>query len=515
MKLVRSLAYFSAGMMLLSLVGCGANSSISDNNQTAGSTVSDSDGEPVTLKITMPGDRPADMDMVIAEAEKRMAEDGLNIKLNLVFIPFTDLKQKNQISLASGEDNDLVFDGPSWGFVSNATEGYYEPLDTLLEEYAPDVLELRGSMIDANRVNGTIYGIPMSATYKQGQHYNIRKDLREAVGMEPITTWDELVEFAYRVKEQYPEIIPFAGGALGSQVGQSIATFPFKLDNEQDSYVAMTEALPTEMLLYYKNNDGKVYNLFDEPDPIIWDRVLEARQLYLDGIIDPDVLTTKDVNSMVFEGRAAIASSGDFVPEESKVNTLKSIDPNAEVETVVLSEMTPGFIMTDSKAKNFLALASVSQHKEEAMKFLQWTTEKENYDLLAYGIEGIHWEPVGDNQYKTIGSNYRWFPYAWIWNPELDRISATATETELAWEEFFREESNFKKSVLEGFTFDPSPVANEIAQHSNISGQYYSAIFNGVVDPEQTMAEFKAADYDNVKAIQNELQRQIDEFLKK
>jgi putative aldouronate transport system substrate-binding protein len=504
-----------AGSLFMGCSKSGSESSdaAASKTQTASSAAKTSEA-PVTLKITMPGDRPADMNKIIAEAEKKMAADGLNIKLNLVFIPFTDLKQKNQISLASGEDNDLVFDGPSWGFVNNVTAGYYEPLDDLLAQYAPDVISLRGEdMMDANKVDDQIYGIPMLATYKQGQHYNIRKDLREALGFEPITTWKELVAYAYAVKENYPQIIPFAGGALGSQVGQSIATFPFKMDDADVDYIRMTNALPTSLMLYYKNDDGKVYNFFDDPDPIIMEKIREARKLYQDGIIDPDVLTTTDVNNRVFEGKAAIASSGDFVPEDSKVNSLKSIDPNAEVETVVLADMTPGFIMTDMSAKNFLCLASVSKHKEAAMRFLDWTTRDDNYDLLAYGIEGTNWEPVGDNQYKVIGSSYRWFPYAWIWNPTQDRIAASASETEYKWEEFFRDSSNFKLSKLTGFTFDSSPVANEIAQDANISAKYYAAIFNGVVDPDDYLEKYKAEDYDNLKAIGDELQRQIDAFL--
>jgi putative aldouronate transport system substrate-binding protein len=500
-------------------MGCSKSSSESSNTaastaQTTTNTAKAQSEAPVTLKITMPGDRPADMNKIIAEAEKQMAAEGLNIKLNLVFIPFTDLKQKNQISLASGEDNDLVFDGPSWGFVNNVTAGYYEPLDDLLAQYAPEVISLRGEdMMDANKVKDQIYGIPMLATYKQGQHYNIRKDLREALGFEEITTWDELVKYAYAVKKNYPQIIPFAGGALGSQVGQSIATFPFKMDDADVEYIRMTNALPTSLMLYYKNDDGKIYNFFDDPDPIIMGKIKEARTLYQNEIIDPDVLTTTDVNNKVFEGKAAIASSGDFVPEDSKVNSLKNIDPNAAVETVVLADMTPGFIMTDMSAKNFLCLASVSKHKEAAIQFLNWTTKGDNYDLLAYGIKGVNWEPIGDKQYKVLGSSYRWFPYAWIWNPTQDRIAASATETEFKWEEFFRNSSNFKLSKLTGFTFDSSPVANEIAQDANISAKYYAAIFNGVVDPEAYLAKYKSEDYNNLKAIQNELQKQIDAFL--
>ncbi|MFD2329924.1 hypothetical protein ACFSR7_11800 [Cohnella sp. GCM10020058] len=66
----------------------------------------------VSLKIMIPGDRPSDMDKVIAEAEKRMAEKGLNIKLDMTFVPWADFGQKSQVSLTAGESIDLIFDAP-------------------------------------------------------------------------------------------------------------------------------------------------------------------------------------------------------------------------------------------------------------------------------------------------------------------------------------------------------------------------------------------------------------------
>ncbi|MDD2503216.1 MAG: extracellular solute-binding protein, partial [Clostridia bacterium] len=287
---------FLAVLIIISvmLIGCGSNNnteSISSNNaaNTAGTVSNGTSGNeqlpPATLKIIMPGDRPADMDTVIAEIEKRLS-GTLNIKLNLVFIPFSDLKQKTQLTLASGEDIDLVFDAPWNGMEYNINAGYYEPLDDLLPQYAPDVIKVRGqAMIDANKFSGKIYGVPMGNNYKQGQHYNIRKDLREKLGIAPITTREQLIDFAYKVKENYPDIKPIVAGSTQGEQWNSWGVFPLMLDTAPD-YIEMTDALSDSFVLYYKNNDGKVYNLFDTKEPRIWDMILEARKLYQDGIID-------------------------------------------------------------------------------------------------------------------------------------------------------------------------------------------------------------------------------------
>ncbi|MDD2502890.1 MAG: ABC transporter substrate-binding protein, partial [Clostridia bacterium] len=330
-----------------------------------------------------------------------------------------------------------------------------------------------------------------------------------------ITTREQLIDFAYKVKENYPDIKPIVAGSTQGEQWNSWGVFPFILDTAPD-YIEMTDALSNSFVLYYKNNDGKVYNLFDTKEPRIWDMILEARKLYQDGIIDPDILSLKDYRNEIANNKAAITTSNDFIPEDTLRIALKKSVPDGEIESVILADISkPGNVLTNYKQWNFQCVAKVSKNKERALQFLNWTSKKENYDLLAYGIEGVHWSPVGDDKYNVLSDKYRWFPYAWVWNPQLDRILASASETEIKYEKWFREESNFVKSVETGFTFDPTNIQNEISQHASIEGKYYPALFNGVVDPETYFEKWKQEDYDNVKNIQNELQKQIDAFLKK
>lgn len=84
-----------------------AGSGLSSTAEITSEMQADEQLEPVTLKIILPGDRPADMNMVIAEAEKRM-EGTLNVKLDVVFYPFSDMKQKMETALAAGEEIDCI-----------------------------------------------------------------------------------------------------------------------------------------------------------------------------------------------------------------------------------------------------------------------------------------------------------------------------------------------------------------------------------------------------------------------
>ena len=74
------------------LAGCSSNGPVP--SETGESPQASEDGilNPATLKIMFPGDPPANWDEVKAEMENRLA-GTLNVKLNVVFIPWTDVLQ--------------------------------------------------------------------------------------------------------------------------------------------------------------------------------------------------------------------------------------------------------------------------------------------------------------------------------------------------------------------------------------------------------------------------------------
>ena len=144
---------------------------------------------------------------------------------------------------------------------------------------------------------------------------------------------------------------------------------------------------------------------------------------------------------------------------------------------------------------------------------LNWTNaSQENYDLCAYGIKGEHWEPVGDKQYKTLNANWRWFPYAWVWNPQYDRLSDAIVGKQLELAIAFNDPDFFATSSLAGFTFDPEPVKNEWAQHQAIFAKY-EVLEYGMVDPAEALENWAAEDLKNINVILPEIQRQLDAHL--
>lgn len=489
---------------LVSACSTGGNT----GKQTASPGPSGKTLDPVTLKIVIPGDRPADMDKVLAEAEKRM-KDTINVKLDVTFVPWSDYDAKTQLMLSTGEANDLMFDAP-WSHMDQMiAAGYYEPLDNLLQQYGQNILATNSKNTwDANKRNGKIMAIPLGVSNFLGFSFAVREDILEKLGNPPINNYDDLIKVAYMVKEKFPNMVPY------SPHTELPATFRAFGDSTLDSWTNAQRLVLNEVL-YRTGNDGKLHNLFEEMVPSFWDGVLKTNKLYQDKIIYQDVLSDKDKLNFPNSGKVFMMDYNDFAVKAADQAALAANAPGAKWKSITFFDLTPKKYTSTFAQANFIAVPKSSTHKERAIQFLNWVQESQaNYDLLAYGIEGVNWKPVGNHQYTPLTPDkYPWFPYGWIWNPKYDRMNGDLDEKQLKYYAFTNNADSFTKDVLTGFFFDTKPVQNEITQFSTLKAKYYFPILYGVLDPDKYWAQFKQEAYPLSKKVQNEMQKQIDAFL--
>ncbi len=172
---------------------------------------------------------------------------------------------------------------------------------------------------------------------------------------------------------------------------------------------------------------------------------------------------------------------GDFISGETGVFVLdptvqhlitvakKTKARNSEAEFVMLEPMRAykdkdacpkdadgeplrGF-MRNTEATFAAVIPSTSTKTDSLLKFMNWVYGSEdNYNMCRYGVEGTHWEKVGTNKYKYIGTDSQGNAYS-ITNPpysgiltlvENQKISNLIyddySEEELAWIEFAKTE---------------------------------------------------------------------------
>jgi len=514
-SLLRIVAFLISIIMLITfLAACGKNSTSSEQQsngskveaQNTGETYKEEDPlQPYIIQALFPGDKPVDMDIVLAEVEEQV-KDSLNVKLDFQFIPWADYGDKIKIKLAAGDDFDLHLNAPWLNMYQLIASSSIQPWDSYLEKDGQAVLEaFPEEMIEANKFDGEIMGIPLGNVLASPHYIAIRKDLREKYGMEKPDTLDEFEQYLRNVKENEKGMIPM-------------------------TWVASTYVMGEKTMLNYINfgqNNAGVYIHFDEQGkvesvaPIYEDEKFlrwcrYAHKWYQEGLIQTDVMAQKDEKGAFLSGKAATANVD--LQDEA---TLQSNVPNGTIEYIFFTgEEGQSEFVTDFKMWNFLCLNSRCKDPQRVTKFYNWIFEDQShYDLLQYGIKDKHWVDTGNHTYDlpegvNASQNYNFPGYVLLWNPNFDRIYAKGSDEYMQVMSFEKETKNFVRSELTGFTPNYENIKNELAKVGAIWPETILALGAGILDPEKDLATIKkklqSAGYDKIV---EEAKRQVAEFI--
>ncbi|MFD2328044.1 ABC transporter substrate-binding protein [Cohnella sp. GCM10020058] len=524
-----------------SLAACGNNGNNNGNNAgpsesgasaSSGSATQSAGGadtaKPVTLKVMLFGDKPIDMDKVLQKFESD-TKDTLNTKMDIEWNPNADHKQKLTLKMTSGEAVDAAFDAPWMSLNQNVTLGYYQQLDKYFnnDEYPGLKKAFSEDFLNANKINGHIYSIPLTNAFYDIDVVYIRKDLREKYGMEPIQSYEDLQKYLDNVQQNEKGMIPFA---LKGDRGF------YKLFNNEDKITNAKMISGTSPGFYvYLSEDGKKvigattlgddaskyanlpapysdpYYFFPQYDKAVaWNKYVQK-----------DVLSEKDP-SILFVGGKSAANEGTINGAAQIRQRLKSALPNADIETFVynshMRNMEPGAIGTDYKAWNDIVIPVTSKNADRTMKFFDWVfSSQENHDLLELGIQGEHWTPDGDRYYKMTDktSNYIFPTYEFTWNPTMSRINGDNDEATLKLLDYQSKDDTYYLQPLSGFTFNVEPVKSELAKLSPIAAQFDPVFKSGLSkDWKDTATKMnKQMASSGLEKVRQELINQVQAFL--
>lgn len=503
-KFFRTIAVLVILVMTITLfAACGKSSTSSEKDgETEGNMASL--GE-YTIQAFFPGDTPNDFDLVLAEAE-RQVKDSLNVKLKFQFIPWSDYADKVKVKIAAGDDFDLHLNAPWMHMNQMISSKSIQAWDPYLEKYGQAVLKtFPEEMIDANKFDGKVMGIPLGNVLAGPWNLPIRKDLREKYGMEKPNTLETFGEYLRKVKENEKNMIPLTWNASQYVIGEkTMLNYMNFGQNNSAVYIHFNEEGGVE----------PIRPIYEDEKYLKW--VNYAHKWYKDKLIDTDVLAQKDEKGAFMSGRAASANVD--LSDETK---LQDNVPGGEIEYVYFTgEEGQSKFVTDFKMWNFLCLNSKSKDPERVTKFYNWVFENQaHYDLFQYGIEGKHWVNKGDHTYdlpEDVNSNQNYnFPgYVFLWNPNFDRIYAKGSKEYVKVMAFQKDASNFVRSDLTGFSPNYENIKNEMAKVGAIWAETVLVLGSGLVDPEKELPNIKeklqAAGYDKIV---EEARKQVADFL--
>lgn len=432
--------------------------------------------DPVSLKVMLFGEKPADMDKVLAEFEKR-TKDTMNTKLEMSYDLPDQYPNKLKLKLAAGEAFDLAFDAPWWNMNQNISNGYYQELDKYFNNDAYPGLKkaFTADYLEANKINGHIYAIPVTNFFTDIPVVTIRKDLREKYGLKPIQSYDDLKVFLDKAKENNPEMIPLATNTFTfmqmftnyTDKQTNIRSFPYDIGGTAAWFnIVLSQdgkkALGATTLGDPAEDYAKLPAPYNSPDYFY---------SYLDKRVEFRKYLPKDPFAQRSAGGPKAAAGQGTLNGMAKANQ-ELMQTDGTVNEIFIyndaaRKMEPGAIGTNHKAWNFLVVPKTSKNTDRVMKYLDWLfSNKDNHDLFELGIEGVHWTKDGDNRYKETENtkNYRFPGYEMSWNPILSRVNSNNDAEVLKYIDYQAKNDTYYSLPLSGFTFNTESVKSEIAK---------------------------------------------------
>lgn len=479
--------------------------------------ISDNPDEHVTLKwVTRGPGKLEDSEKVWAEFNKMLAEYLPNTTVEFQMIPSADYVEKFRLMSAAQEPVDICWVSFNQNFVEEVGKGSYMDITDLIEEYGQDMKAgFPDWLLDLTTVDGRIYAIPNYQMMAFPSGFGV-----------PV----EHIEKGWIDLEKAEEV--FCSGDVPHKEDYKI--FEDYLTKVQESgedvkYVAsnfLSEAIKFKYGLPYMGVEEIVCNavfLRDGDDFKVYDRLTdfpENNEYY--GLIN-EWNKKGFIRSDILEKPAEKASDYLLWSQHEFIGSEETLSKSAGRPMEIFTYMPESYVPYKGSSTN-TAIAAQSKHPERAMQLLNLLNSEKGKDLLnllAFGIEGEHYEKLSENRIKWLepenpGSSSNRYGYE-VWALGNALVAYETDANPEGWNDYCENEINAKATIsrLKGFSLDTKPIQLEIAQY-NAKWKEYTYLEKAAPDNWEELiaernAQLKKAGSDKIVA---EVQRQVDEWLK-
>jgi len=492
----------SAGILGLAALGLGGAGSLA--GCTSSTKASGGSSAAMHYKYQFLGNPNMKDSAVVAEAVSKYLKDhDLNVSLD--FAPNQDYDKGMSLAISAGNAGDFYFTAP-WinNYQRNAGQGALLELDELLPKYAPKLwASMSEGTWDAARVKGKIYGVINQQRFPRlwgvyGQETIVDK---YKVDWDQVGSFDDMEPYLARVKQGESGLIPW----YTSQSGNGGLFYP-----EMNGW----DPIGTAWGLGVKYDDDglEVFNMFDTDE--FKHAASTIRAWRGKGYLASLPPTDADGSVQLTAGKEAF-NVGQVAPDGSQPFSYR-ISGKCLVDQPILT--------SDSITATLTGINSAAKNPEQIVKYLELlNTDRDLYNLVCFGIENKHWV-WKDQSIEWVGfpdgvdaSNSPWNPNEdWLFGNQFNAYYRTEDDAkQKTWDLDRKVNESAKASVANGFNFDTTPVQNQIATLSAAVTQYKNQAMIGLQpDPQGVSKLLKAMDDAGLKAVQKEMQSQLDDFKK-
>lgn len=496
LKVIALIAAMAATMASFSSCGGESGSSAAEGTTEGSTSASDSGstGEVVNLSWIQIGGQPNDLDMVSEELNKYSAEK-IGVTCDFTYLDWGVWGDRVKAMLQGGEPFDIMFNNGDV-YTSAIDLGRFANLNDLLSE-VPDLQSFIPEVCwEGVTYKDGIYGVPTYKDSTQTQYWVWDNNLVEQYQI----PYQDL----HTVKEMDPYVRQLQDEINAGNITTSQYAFYMIRDGVNGQFMNY-DASPagTHIGVRYDDETATVVRIMEQPEMMEMYQTLH--EWYQDGIINPDAATVTEAPTYVIVG-----SAQGFPGAEVSWGSQRGVP--------VVTEPWGGPVWSNGTIQGSInSISSSSKYQKEALKYLELCNmDPTMRNMLAYGIEGVHYTKNDDNtivQDEVKKSDYGPASYSqatfMTMYPVAPNPGTMYTDIE-AWNE------TGKESVLMGFNFDKTPVENQIAACSVVCQSYDYEIYTGAKDPNTAIPEMYAAlEAAGLKDVEAELQKQINEYLGK
>lgn len=432
------------------------------------------------------GTSPAENNKAIEEMNK-YSKEKIGVEIDIKYSDWGEWEKKIPTIINSGESFDLMFTNDKY-YASHVNLGAFADITDIIENDTPTLKTFIPDLVwEGVKIKDKIYSVPTYKDSSQTQYWVFSKDLVDELGIDitKIVTLQDLDPVLRKMKEARPNEYPLFCDQNG------INSWPLGYDK-----IGSIEALGVN----YEDKDAKVVNIYEQPE--ILEDLKMIHTWYKDGLINPDAPTTTELPKR----RLAYSAQG-FEGADAIWTALNDFN-------LISTKIWGPYYSTSTIQGSVNAVSSGSKYVKEAVKYLELVnTDPVMRNILAYGVEGTHYNKTAENTVEYLNDAYRPALYSQATFFTLMPVSPNPPNQ---YELVKKQNEEAKASPILGFVFDPSNVETEVANCKNEFDRFKYEIRTGVREPEEALKQLNDSQYSaGLQAVMDEVQKQVNEFLAK
>lgn len=383
--------------MLLSLVFVMA--ALSGCTGQGDTPAANNDRETLTIEIFERGDVPAGAGSISDNAMTQWAQENFgdpnNIELQYVPVPRAQETQQLNVLMAAKQAPDIIITYDYSVMYNYYSQGGLTDLTDILDEYGQNLKTFLGDeVLETGQIDGKQYLVPAKRVLRGTTAQLIRQDWLDKLGLPAPTTTEELYTVLKAFKEEDP-------GNVGDKL------VPFAISTNYAQYRDLVMSFVDTSTI----DEATRWGTYEHMLPGYKEGLRFMNKLYNEGLLSKDFALDKDRKQM--ESDIANGYVGFFNDDLGRplqngacYNTLKSTVPGAELSAVDTFTDREGKHSKVMYAANgiYTAVPIFSKNAENAVKYFEWMSDKDNLFTLQYGIEGRNYTIDEDGFPQTIES---------------------------------------------------------------------------------------------------------------